>query len=184
MRLDRYTVGSYTPGAPLWQQLLWYGLGSPLVSSYGIPFSGFKVALLRWFGATIGEGVRIKPGVRIKFPWRLRIGDHVWLGEEAWLDNVAPITLESHICISQGAYLCTGNHDWTDTDFALCPQAIHIGSGAWIGAKAIIGPGVSIGCGAVLTLGSVATRSLDPLTVYSGSPAIAVKLRRIIPSHD
>jgi len=67
--------------------------------------------ILRWFGAKIGQGVRIKTGVRVKFPWRLIIQDFVWIGEDAWLDNLDLITIESHCCISQGVYLCTGNHD-------------------------------------------------------------------------
>ena len=109
MRLDLYTVGSsYTPGASLPKRLLWYFLGAVIVRSYLIPFSGLKVWVLKVFGATIGQGVRIKPGVRVKFPWRLTVGDHVWIGEDAWLDNLAPVTIGNHVCISQGVYLCTG----------------------------------------------------------------------------
>ncbi len=107
MRLDNYTVGTYTPGANLLQQLLWYFIGLPLFRSYWLPFTGFKVWLLRRFGAEIGQKVTIKPGVQIKFPWRLTVGDYVWIGEKAWLDNVAQITIESHVCLSQDVYLCT-----------------------------------------------------------------------------
>ena len=45
--------------------------------------------------------------------------------------------------------------------------------GSWIGAKGIIGPGVTLGSHAVLSLGAVATKDLEPYTVYSGNPAIA-----------
>lgn len=89
MRLDQYTVGTYTPGAPYWKQLLWYFIGSPLVESYWLPMSSLKVWILRSFGATIGQQVRIKPGVKVKFPWRLSIGDFAWIGENAWIDNLA-----------------------------------------------------------------------------------------------
>ena len=68
VRLDLYTTGSYTPGAPLWKQIAWYFIGAPLLQSYWVPFSGLKVAILRIFGAKIGQQVRIKPGVRVKFP--------------------------------------------------------------------------------------------------------------------
>lgn len=177
MYLDRYTLDTYTPGAPFWKQILWYSLGDWLVRSRWIPFSSFKVWLLRRFGAQIGQQVRIKPGVRIKFPWRLTIGSYVWIGENAWLDNLAPITLEDHVCLSQEVYLCTGNHDWSHPNFNLNSAPIHIEQGSWIAARATIGPGVTIGCGAVLALGSVTGRSLKPMTIYAGNPAVPIKQR-------
>jgi putative colanic acid biosynthesis acetyltransferase WcaF len=177
MQLNQYTVGDYTPGASLVKQLLWFFVGAPLVETSLLPVSSIKVWLLRCFGAEIGQGVRIKPGVKIKFPWRLTVGNDCWLGENSWLDNVAPIVLEHDICLSQGVYLCTGNHDWNHPHFQLRPAPIHIGSGSWIAAKAIIGPGVVVGKGAVLCLGSVANHSLETMTIYAGNPARPIKRR-------
>ncbi|KAF3884584.1 MULTISPECIES: WcaF family extracellular polysaccharide biosynthesis acetyltransferase [Nostocales] len=178
MRLDRYSLGSYTPGASYWKQILWYFLGSPLVESRALPFSAIKVWVLRSFGAQIGQGVRLKPGVRIKFPWRLTVGDFVWIGEDAWIDNLAHVTIESHVCLSQGVYLCTGNHNWNHPNFKLITAPIHIQEGSWIAAKSTIGPGVTVGTGSVLTLGGVAGRSLEPMTVYAGNPAQPIKQRK------
>lgn len=186
VNLANYHPDNYTPGAPLWRQLLWYFIGSPLVQSYWLPWSGLKVSLLRTFGATIGCQVRIKPGVRIKFPWRLTVGNYVWIGENAWLDNLAPITIASHVCLSQSVYLCTGNHDWSHPHFSLNIAPITIEAGSWVAAGAMIGPGVTVGQGAVLSLGSVTGRSLDPMTIYAGNPACPLK-RRVIrteSSHD
>ncbi|MEL6854950.1 MAG: WcaF family extracellular polysaccharide biosynthesis acetyltransferase [Cyanobacteria bacterium J06607_13] len=181
VRLDQYSPGpTYSPGAPLLQQLLWYYVGSPLCMSYLLPFSGLKVWLLRRFGATVGSGVRIKPGVRVKFPWRLSIADHAWLGEGAWIDNLAPVAIASHVCISQGTYLCTGNHDWRRPTFDLRVGAISIEEGAWLGARSVVGPGVTVGAGAVLSLNSVASRSLESWMIYVGNPAQPVKKREIL----
>lgn len=179
MQLDRYTLGDYTPGAPYWKQLLWYFVGAPLVQSYWLPMSGLKVQLLRWFGATIGQGVRIKPGVRVKFPWRLAIGDYVWLGEDTWIDNLAFVTIESHVCISQGVYLCTGNHNWSHPNFELITAPIHIQTSSWIAARSTIGPGVTVGRGAILALGSVTGRSLEAMMIYAGNPAQPIKPRKL-----
>ncbi|MBD2491085.1 WcaF family extracellular polysaccharide biosynthesis acetyltransferase [Aulosira sp. FACHB-615] len=179
MRLDNYTLGTYTPGAPLWKQVLWYFLGSALVQNRWFTASGLKVWLLRSFGAQIGQNVRIKPGARVKFPWRLTVGDHVWIGEDAWIDNLANVTIESHVCISQGVYLCTGNHDWSHPDFKLMTAPIHIQESSWIAAKSVIGPGVTVGKGAVLTLGGVTGRSLEAMTIYAGNPAQPIKQRKI-----
>ena len=179
MKLNHYSTGVYTPGAPFWMQALWYFIGFPLVRSYWLPDSKIKVLLLRWFGAQIGRGVVIKPGLKVKFPWRLIVGDYVWLGEEAWLDNLAEIRIGDHVCVSQGVYLCTGNHDWTDPNFALRVEAIELETGSWISAQAVVGPGVTVGRGAVLGLGSVTGRSLQPMTIYAGNPAEPIKPRQI-----
>jgi putative colanic acid biosynthesis acetyltransferase WcaF len=177
MRLDLYTVGTYTPGAPYWKQLLWYFIGSPLVESYCLPMSTMKVWILRKFGASIGKQVRIKPGVKVKFPWRLTVGDFAWIGENTWIDNLAPVVIEKHVCLSQGVYLCTGNHNWNHPDFKLIPAPIYIQESSWIAAKSVIGPGVTVGKGAVLTLGAVTGRSLEPMIVYAGNPAQPIKKR-------
>jgi putative colanic acid biosynthesis acetyltransferase WcaF len=182
MHLDRYTLGSYTPDAPFWKQVLWYFVGAPLFQSFWIPSAVFKVWILRSFGATVGQGVNIKPGVRVKFPWKLSLGNFVWIGENAWLDNIAPITIESHVCLSQDVYLCTGNHDWSNPNFLLKPASIFIEQGSWIAARAAIGPGVTVGRGAVLALGSVTGRSLLPMTIYAGNPAQPIKERIITAS--
>jgi putative colanic acid biosynthesis acetyltransferase WcaF len=183
VNLEQYNQADYTAGAAMWQQVLWYFLGSPLVQSYWLPWSGFKVAILRWFGATIGTQVRIKPGVRIKFPWRLKVGDHVWIGENAWFDNLALITIDDHVCISQSVYLCTGNHDWSSPQFDLRVAPIVIQHSAWVAAQAVVGPGVTIGKGAVLSLGGVASRSLPPMTICAGNPAQPIKPRDIHPGN-
>jgi len=185
VQLDHYTLPeTYTPGAPLWKQLLWYFIGAPFVTSKLLPFSGLKVRILRWFGANLGQGIRIKPGMRVKFPWRLTVGDHCWIGEQVWIDNLAPVQIEDHVCLSQGVYLCTGNHDWGQPTFDLRTGEIHIQSGSWLGAKSVVGPGVTVSPGAVLTLGSVAIQSLNAMTIYSGNPAIALKSRVMKPQSD
>ena len=55
---------------------------------------------------------------------------------------------------------------------------------AWVCARACVAPGVNVGEGAVLGLGSVATRDLEPWTVYAGTPAVKVKERRQFPLHS
>jgi putative colanic acid biosynthesis acetyltransferase WcaF len=179
VQLNRYNKGNYSIAANMVTQILWFFVGSPLLAAYWLPMSGVKVKILKLFGAKIGAGVRIKPGVRVKFPWELEVGDHVWIGEGVWLDNLAKISIADHGCISQDAYLCTGNHDWTDPQFTLITKEIQLGEGCWIGARATVGPGVTVGAGAILGLGSVTSKSLEPMTIYAGNPAIAIKPRVI-----
>jgi putative colanic acid biosynthesis acetyltransferase WcaF len=115
----------------------------------------------------------------VKFPWRLRVGDFSWIGEDVWIDNLAEIEIADHCCISQGAYLCTGSHDWSSMTFDLIVRPIEIQRDAWIAAKAAVGPGVVVREGAVLTLGGVANHDLEAWTIYSGTPAVPVRLRHV-----
>lgn len=177
IRLDLFSVGDYRPGGNAISRILWHFCGSRIVRSQTLISYRLKATVLRLFGAQIGKGVVIKPGVRVKYPWRLKVGDHVWLGEDAWVDNLENVTIASHACISQGAYLCTGNHDWRKASFDYRLAPIAIGVGAWVGAKSVVTPGVMLGDAAILTAGSVATRSLAPGAVYAGNPAVYVNDR-------
>src|ERR1051325_1521718 len=156
--LSRYSPGNFSRGAGRLREGLWILASLFLFQLCPLKLSALKCAVLRLFDAKVGQGVVIKPNVRITFPWKLSLGDHVWLGEECWLLNLAPITLKDNVCISQRAFLCTGNHNYKSPSFDLVVQQITIESGAWIAANAFVGPGVSVGTHTVLTAGSVATK--------------------------
>ena len=179
VRLGTYDNSWYRPGRALPLRLLWFFVGLPLLRSSLIPSSGFRVRLLKLFGATIGRGAVIKPGARVKYPWRLTVGEDCWLGEDCWIDNLTTVRLGNDVCISQGAYLCTGNHDWSDPSFSLIVEPITLEDGSWVGAKAFVAPGVVIGTCAVLAAGGVAFKSIPPFEVHAGNPATFTRQRRI-----
>ena len=110
------------------------------------------------FGAQVGKGVIIKNEVRIKAPWNLKIGDNCWIGENVWIDNLDKVFIGNDVCISQGAMLLTGNHDYTLSDMPYRNAPILIRDGAWVGAQTTVCPGVTIYRYAILTVGSVATK--------------------------
>ena len=179
MQLANYSSKDYSPGAPFIKQVIWYFVGYPLLASRILLFSGLKVTILRLFGGQVGSGVVLKPGVRVKFPWKVSIGDHSWIGEGVWLDSIGRIEIGSNVCVSQGAYLCAGSHDWGKESFDLQVKPIRVEDKAWIAARAIVGPGVTVGEGAVLTLGSVAAGSLEAWAIYSGNPATKCGTRSV-----
>lgn len=175
-RLDRFTNSTFDRGRPVWVEVLWI-LTSILTVASRFPGSRLRIAILRAFGARIGTGVVIKAGVRVKFPWRLTIGDYSWIGEDSWIDNLAPVEIGAHVCISQGCYLCTGNHDWSRSTFDLIVSPITVHSGGWLGAMSSVAPGVTIGPGTVVAMGSVVITDLPANMVCRGNPAVAHRHR-------
>jgi putative colanic acid biosynthesis acetyltransferase WcaF len=145
-----------------------------------IPYPNkLKIFILRLFGSRIGNKVVIKPWVKIKFPWKLKLGEAVWLGESVWIDNISEVNVGSNVCISQGALIITGNHNYSSKSFELISKPIIIEDGAWICAKTIIVGGITIHSHAVLAINSLALNDLMPYSIYSGNPAILIKTRNI-----
>jgi putative colanic acid biosynthesis acetyltransferase WcaF len=176
--LKKYNKGSFYRGSSIFIEAIWYFLQALFVSS-AIPGSSHRRWLLRLFGAQIDKGVVIRPGVKVKFPWRLSIGAYSWIGEGVWIDNLAQVAIADNVCISQGAYFCTGSHNWALDTFDLIVKPINIESACWIAAFAKIGPGVTAHKGAVLTLGSCAYHDLGAWTINSGTPSIAIRNRNL-----
>jgi putative colanic acid biosynthesis acetyltransferase WcaF len=182
IRLKHYDNSWYDPGGGLLKRAAWFFLGQPILRAAWIPSSRLRVGLLRMFGATIGSGVVIKPAVDVKYPWHLVVGDHCWIGERTWIDNLTTVRIGSDVCVSQGVYFCTGNHDWTDPHFGLRVKRIQIGDGAWVGARSILTPGTILGSGAVAAAGSVVVGSIPDFEIYAGNPAHYVKSRIMKPA--
>lgn len=175
--LSKFNNDWYNPGNPV-KRVAWYIINAGFFNS-AFPLIGFKIFLLKLFGAQVGKDVVIKPYVNIKYPWNLRIGHHVWIGEKVWIDNLGLVELKDNSCVSQGAMLLCGNHHYRKVAFDLIVGNITIEEGAWIGAMAVVCPGVKVGSHAVLTVNSVATQHLEPYFVYQGNPALKVKERVI-----
>ena len=133
------------------------------------------------FGATIGEGVRVRPSAHITYPWKVRIGDWSWIGEESVLYSLEEISIGSNVSVSHRCYLCAGNHDYERVDFPYVVDAtktrIAVGDEVWLANDVFVGPGVTIGRGAVVGARSDVFESLPPLMVCFGSPATPKKPR-------
>src|SRR5262245_35272701 len=141
------------------------------------PAQAWRALLLRAFGAKLGRACHIYPRARIWAPWNLVCEDVVTIADDTNVYNPAPIVLRARCTISQESYLCGATHDYDDPSFPLVAAPIEIGAHAWICARATVQPGVRVGEGAVLGLGAIATRDLDPWSVYAGVPARRIKGR-------
>lgn len=177
--LSQTSRRGYHPGRSFACRALWLLIEAlvmlnPIVTPYWL-----KRVALRGFGATIGHRVLIKPNVHVKYPWHLEIGDNTWIGERVWIDNFVQVTIGANAVVSQGAYLCTGNHDWSDPGMGLVVKPVRVRDGAWVGAFSRIAPGVTVDREAIVTLGSVLLEDARERGVYTGNPAVLVRERMI-----
>lgn len=179
VNLSSYNNSWYKPGGSRTKKILWYFANILFFKNAWNPFSCIKVQILKLFGAKLGTNVIIKPSVNIKYPWNLTIGNNVWIGENVWIDNLAKIEIEDNVCISQGAMLLCGNHNYKSQSFDLMIGSIHLKTGSWVCAKSIVCPGVTLNSHSILGVNSVANKDLDEYCIYQGNPAIKIRKRII-----
>lgn len=175
-RIDAYLRPAYSAKDRA-RRLLWNCAYLLLFRLTPRPMFGWRSIVLRAFGATMGHNCHVYPSARIWAPWNLVCDDAVAIAEDSVVYNPAQVTLGSHAIVSQQAYLCGASHDVRDSAFPLIAEEIHIHADAWVCARAVVQMGVTMGEGSVLALGSVATRDLEPWTIYGGVPAKAIGRR-------
>ena len=156
---------------------LWACVQLPFFPKMPKRLSGLRIALLRLFGAQIGQRCFIGGGARVWVPSNLRMGNFSVIGESVNVYNLAPISIGSNAVVSQFTYLCTATHDYTDAAFPLYAKPITIRSGAWVAASVFVAPGIEIGEGAVVGACSVVTKDVAAWMVCAGNPCRAIKPR-------
>ncbi|MEV7617922.1 WcaF family extracellular polysaccharide biosynthesis acetyltransferase [Streptomyces sp. NPDC089799] len=164
--LTAFTLAGYDKGRGFVTQALWFAVMNTVFMAWFCP-ARLRVALLRAFGAKIGEGVFIRHKVRVLWPWKLTVGDHSWIGEGAWLLNLEPVTIGAHVCVSQEAVLCAGSHDHRAADFRYRNGPVTVEDGAWVAVRATVLAGVTIGRHAVAGAGAVVHKDLPELTLQT-----------------
>ncbi|QKJ30456.1 colanic acid biosynthesis acetyltransferase WcaF [Mucilaginibacter mali] len=177
--LSLYRNPEYDPGGNAFKRLLWFYINALIFKTSILPINGLKILLLRMFGAHIAKGVVIKPCVNIKYPWNLSIGENTWIGENVWIDSLVMVSIGANACLSQGAIILTGSHNYKRKTFDLITNPVTLEDGAWIGAGAIVNQGITIHSHAVLTTGSVANKNMDAYGIYQGNPAVKIRVREI-----
>jgi putative colanic acid biosynthesis acetyltransferase WcaF len=140
---------------------------------------GFRVFLLKMFGAEIGKNVLIRSSVKITYPWKLSIGDNTWIGEDCYIYNLAQITIGSNVSIAHRNFFNTGGHNYEKTTFDIFAKPILIEDECWITSEVYISPGVTIGKGAVVGVRSLVFKDLPEGMICYGNPAQPVRERQI-----
>ena len=159
----------------LWT-IVWTVFARPIPRSLG---NGWKLFLLRLFGAQVHPKSKVYSSVSIYMPWKLEMGAYACLSPEVDCYNVDNIRIGAHSTVSQKTYLCTASHDISLKSHPLITAPIIIEDQAWIGASAFIGMGVTIGQGAVVGATASVYKDVEPWTVVRGNPAKFIKKREI-----
>lgn len=145
-------------------------------------FWGWRLLVLRAFGARIGKAVHIYPSVRIAVPWNLIVGNFVAIGDGARVYNLGHVGIGDNATVSQGAHLCAGTHDYRRSDMPLIKAPIQLDQGAWICADAFVGPGVTVGEYAIVGARAVAVRDVPAWAIVAGNPARFIRWRNAMNS--
>ena len=154
----------------------WYFIQNTIFRMFFCP-NRVRTFLLRLFGARIGKNVKIRANVRVHFPWNLVIGDFSWIGEDAWIINHVLITIGNHVCISQGAKICSSSHNFRSEELSYKHHEIQIGDGAWICLASNILPGSSVGLNSVISAGETFSGKLPNNHIFSKG-----RIRKISPN--
>jgi acetyltransferase-like isoleucine patch superfamily enzyme len=115
---------------------------------------------------------KIGPGAETLRVWLHRargvhIGKGVWIGYDVILDTSRPylITIEDGASVGMRVTVIAHFRE---------SKGVKIEQDAFVGPGVIILPDVVIGRGAVVTAGSIVTKSVPPMTVVQGNPAVPV----------
>ena len=131
----------------------------------------------------IARSATLQGGIRFFHVGRLTVGDGSIVNRGVYLDNRGGITIGRHVSIAHDARIYTMGHDVHDPTFATKAQSVRIDDHAVVFAGAMIMPGVHLGQGAVGMAGAVGTRSVPPLRIVGGNPAVDIGSRDVVPAY-
>lgn len=170
-------MSKYYSNKELILRIVW-GLCYPLLFRYSPRlFYGWRNWILRIFGASIKQDVKVYPSARIMFPWLLQIEEGAVISWGVNIYNLGLIRIGARTIVSQYTHLCGGSHDHKTPDFTLLRMGLTIGRDVWIAADAFIGPGVKVGDNAIVAARSVVIKDVPEGTIVGGNPARVIKRR-------
>lgn len=110
------------------------------------------------------------------FGRNIHIGKNVFINSCCQFQDQGGIYIADGVLIGHSVILATLNHDVEPSRRQFLKHApIHIGEGAWLGARVTVLPGVTIGAHAIVAAGAVVTKDIPPRCVAAGIPARVVR---------
>lgn len=164
----------------LWE-IVWFVLFRPTPKRL---CNGWRIMLLRSFGAEVGPDCYVLGSVKVLQPWHLRLGAGVTIGNDVDVYNFTQISIGDRSVVSQRTFLCTGSHDYTQDGLPLTYAPIAIGKDCWVASECFVGPGINIDDGAVIAARSVVTKDMPAWMVCAGHPCKPLKARELKSIHE
>jgi acetyltransferase-like isoleucine patch superfamily enzyme len=134
--------------------------------------TGAKNRLLQLLALYAPGATTVRPQLH---RWRgVSIGDDVFISTDAILETSYPklISIGNEVVI--GIRCVIIGHFRLDEEEPLRQPSVRIEDQVFIGPGVYVLPNVTIGHGAVVNAGSIVTRSVPPLTMVQGNPAVPV----------
>jgi putative colanic acid biosynthesis acetyltransferase WcaF len=176
-QIDAYLKPSFSTGNKV-KRLIWNLVWLFCCRWTPNPMHGWRIFILRLFGARIGRNNAVYPTSKIWAPWLLQTDNVATIGPGVEIYNPGGVRLGHHAILSQDSYLCGATHDYDSIEFTYIKKEIVVEDYGWICARAIVLPGVVCKEGSVLGAGSVTSKDLEAWMVYAGNPAKLIKPRR------
>nr|WP_294930707.1 putative colanic acid biosynthesis acetyltransferase [uncultured Flavobacterium sp.] len=160
-------------------RLIWRIISLFLFKPFSLPFfNGWRIFLLKIFGAQIGKNCNIYASAYIPSPRNLVMGMHSTLGPEVKL-HIGKTIIGNKVTISQRSYLCSATHETNSLNLPFVAGEIKIKDFAWIAAETFIMTNIIIGEGAIVGARSVVFKEVKDWTIVGGNPAVFLKKRNI-----
>lgn len=156
---------------------LWWLVGGAFFSCSPQVAYGFRVWILRLFGAKVGRNVKIRASAKITYPWFFEIGDNSWIGDDSVIYNLARISIGSNVALAHRVYLSAGSHLTESLAFDIVGKPIVIEDECWLPNDVFVAPGVTIGRGAVIGARSSVFKDMPSGMICMGSPCKPVRPR-------
>lgn len=147
---------------------------------YALIFPWFlRYLLLRLTGCRIGKKSCVQKCRFFGFG-KLSIGNNTIVNSGVYLDNRRGITIGNNVIIAHDTKIYTLGHDVNDETFKTVGKPVVIEDYVVVFSNALIMPGVVLGRGCVVLPGSVVSKSVEPMTIVGGSPAVPIKKRQFL----
>ena len=147
-------------------------------------FQRIRLRLVRLQGYNVGDEVWLIGTPRIAgrdARRHLRIGRRSAFNVGVFLDASTDLIIGEDVALGHDVMVLTNTHELgpsTHRAGRLRAGPVHIGDGAWLGARSVVLPGVKVGAGAVVAAGAVVTADVPPDTLVAGIPAL---VKRALP---